>query len=243
MMIYPIIKLCITWAIVSAILLVSYTAVRLGLYIVVKKLIKIDSLETKILLKPISCLFWIFFFYYTCVVVISGFDLATPLVTYLANIRNVLMIAVMAWLCMRLWRIFESHYLSKRIEKPCMTLEPLRKVVHGIIWFVALLISLEVFHVGLGSLLTIGGLSGLAISLAATDPIKNFFGGVTIYLMRSFHIGDEICIKNSNLSGQVEYIGWCMTRLITETGSLAIVPNSIFTNAILINKNISRQEG
>lgn len=68
------------------------------------------------------------------------------------------------------------------------------------------------------------GIAGLAVTLAAQDSIKNFFGSITILLDRPFALGDYIVIDG--YEGTVEEIGFRSTRVRRSEGSLVTIPNS-----------------
>ena len=81
------------------------------------------------------------------------------------------------------------------------------------------------------------GIAGLAVSLAAQDSIKNFFGSITIFLDRPFHVGELIVFDGH--TGTVEEIGFRSTRLRTLNGEWVTVPNSrIVDNSV---HNIGRR--
>ena len=70
------------------------------------------------------------------------------------------------------------------------------------------------------------GLVGLALSLAAKDSLKNFFGGLMVFMNRQFVVGDWIRFRKA--LGQVEDVGMQVTRVRLLTGELWSVPNMHF---------------
>jgi MscS family membrane protein len=97
------------------------------------------------------------------------------------------------------------------------------------------IMAMDVLGMPLSALLAFGGLGGVAISLSATDVIKNFFGGLMIYINRPFLIGDWIKSPNKNFEGVVENIGWYMTQIRTFERRPTYIPNSLITDAIIEN--------
>jgi MscS family membrane protein len=81
------------------------------------------------------------------------------------------------------------------------------------------------------------GIAGLAVSLAAQDSIKNLFGSLTIFLDRTFTVGQAI--KVGNYSGEVIDIGFRSTKLRTADGAVVTVPNSMIVDSQV--ENISRR--
>lgn len=229
----------ITWAIiVIGLLIINYVLFfifRTVFYPVFKK----SSYQFKYLYRPWNIFIWILILAITCQSLSDYFDFQY-LNIYIRNVRNIGLVFSVAWFTVRLWNVYEGYLITRSKEISSWSSDmiyPLRKAIHGVIWFVAFLTSLEIFHVGLGSLLTLGGLGGLAVSLAARDPLANFFGGLTVYCTRSFKVGDQVIVKDKGVEGRVEHIGWYMTRLITEEGEEATVPNSTFSTSVTINKN------
>jgi MscS family membrane protein len=88
----------------------------------------------------------------------------------------------------------------------------------------ALFIARNVFGQDVGAWLAGLGLAGLALSLAAQDSLKNFFGSVTILLDRPFQVGDRIVF--GGYEGQIDEIGFRSTKIRTTAGHLVTIPNS-----------------
>ncbi|MCB0407236.1 MAG: mechanosensitive ion channel family protein [Bdellovibrionales bacterium] len=86
------------------------------------------------------------------------------------------------------------------------------------------------------SLLAGLGLGGLALALAAKDTAANLFGSITILLDRPFRIGDWI--KNSEVEGTVERIGFRSTRIRTFYNSLISIPNSTLATTNIDNMGL-----
>lgn len=101
-----------------------------------------------------------------------------------------------------------------------------------------LFIAQNVFGANIGAWLAGLGIAGLAVSLAAQDSVKNFFGSVTILLDRPFAVGDFITI--GDFSGTVSEIGFRSTRLWTLAGSFVTIPNGKITDTVV--DNISRRK-
>lgn len=82
------------------------------------------------------------------------------------------------------------------------------------------------------------GIVGIAVSLAAQDTLKNFFGTLTILFDRPFQLGDRVFVDN--IDGVVEDIGFRSTKIrMTDGGPLVSVPN--MTVAAQSVRNFSRR--
>lgn len=87
------------------------------------------------------------------------------------------------------------------------------------------------------SLILGAGVGGIAIALAAKDTIANFFGSVTIFTDRPFHINERI--KIAGHYGTVEEVGFRSTRIRTTQGHLVVIPNNTIANSNI--ENVSRR--
>ena len=81
------------------------------------------------------------------------------------------------------------------------------------------------------------GLVGLALALAARETIANFFGGINILIDRPFRTGDYI-ILDSGERGEVIEVGLRSTRINTRDDVQISIPNSVITDAKIINENV-----
>jgi len=77
------------------------------------------------------------------------------------------------------------------------------------------------------------GLAGLAVSMAAQDPIKNLLGGLIIITEKPFQIGDWIA--SPSVEGIAEDITFRSTLVRTFDGALVIVPNATLSNEPITN--------
>ncbi len=89
----------------------------------------------------------------------------------------------------------------------------------------------------LTSLLAGLGVAGLAVSLAAQDTIRNFFGSLLIFADKPFEIGDRVVVDG--FDGPVEEVGFRSTRLRTLEGHQVTIPNGELANRTL--QNIGRR--
>ena len=77
------------------------------------------------------------------------------------------------------------------------------------------------------------GIVGLAVSLAAQDAIKHFFGTLLLISEGPFKIGDRIVIDK--FKGVVELVGFRSTRIRTDKGTLLVLPNSVLAGGTVEN--------
>ncbi|HQC43079.1 MAG TPA: mechanosensitive ion channel family protein, partial [Verrucomicrobiota bacterium] len=87
--------------------------------------------------------------------------------------------------------------------------------------------------VDITSILTLGSVGALAVSLAAQDLLGNIFGGIAILVDKPFVIGDAVKVENRD--GTVETIGLRSTRIRTYDGFLVTIPNKTMANSTIAN--------
>lgn len=92
-----------------------------------------------------------------------------------------------------------------------------------IIYFIGLIIILDIFGIPTTSILATAGVGGLAVGFGAQSLVKDIITGFFILFEDYFSVGDYI--ETNNLDGVVEEIGIRSTRLRAFSGDLYIIPN------------------
>lgn len=85
------------------------------------------------------------------------------------------------------------------------------------------------------SILTVGGVGGVATAFAARDILGNMLSGFALQFMKPFSIGDTI--KAGPIEGQVLDIGLTSTQLLDLDKFPVAVPNSFFSSQVIVNKS------
>ncbi len=80
------------------------------------------------------------------------------------------------------------------------------------------------------------GIVGVAVSLAAQDSLKNFFGTLVLVGDRAFRIGDRLVIGDKE--GIVEQVGFRSTKLRTLDDSLLVLPNALLATSVIDNMGL-----
>lgn len=112
----------------------------------------------------------------------------------------------------------------------------LGRLAYGAILFIGLLIALVVAIPGFtpGQLVSVLGLSSVAIGFAFRDILQNFLAGILILLAEPFRIGDQII--SGGYEGTVEEIQTRATFIRTYDGRRVVIPNSsLFTDPVTVN--------
>lgn len=109
-----------------------------------------------------------------------------------------------------------------------------------LLYLIAILWALQWLNLVPGSLLTLGALLALVVSLAAQNLVKDLVNGFLILLEDQFRIGDMIRIGTTNglneVLGLVENLNLRITQLRNPEGNLISIPNS----SIVQVENMSR---
>ncbi|MCS3871343.1 small conductance mechanosensitive channel [Chryseobacterium ginsenosidimutans] len=83
------------------------------------------------------------------------------------------------------------------------------------------------------------GVAGVIAGVALKDLVSSIFSGMLIGIDKAFKIGDYITI--GNYSGTVMEIGFLTTKIITDDGKKAYIPNQVIFNAPFYNITASPQ--
>jgi small-conductance mechanosensitive channel len=103
-------------------------------------------------------------------------------------------------------------------------------VIAGLIWLLA------IWQVNLTPLFASAGIAGIAIALAAKDSLSNFFGGISIFMDKTYKLGEYIILESGE-RGEVVEIGIRSTRIKTRDDIMITIPNSIMANSKIINES------
>lgn len=189
--------------------------------------------------KPLRWFIWFVALSFSLEIFLRHLHLTMDIVRYFDPLRRTVILGLFLWFAMRLIRYFEKGLLQhRRLGKhefqDTTTVNALAQICRVFIIVVLVLVAMQSMGVQIGALLTVGGIGGLAFGFAAKDTLSNFIGGLVLYWDRPFSIGDSIeC--NGNIAGNVEKIGWRLTRILTQEKETLYVPNSLFSSAPIAN--------
>jgi len=112
----------------------------------------------------------------------------------------------------------------------------LGRLGQGVLVLLGLLIALVIAVPGFtpGQLVSVLGLSSVAIGFAFRDILQNFLSGILLLLSEPFRIGDQL--KSGDFEGTVENIETRATSIVTYDGRRIVMPNStLFVNPVTVN--------
>ncbi len=100
----------------------------------------------------------------------------------------------------------------------------IRSVGSAVIYFLAAISALDVFHVDVKPILASAGIVGLAIGFGAQTLVKDVINGFFILLENQYDLGDHILI--AGVAGTVESMTLRRTTLRDSNGTVHVIPNS-----------------
>ncbi|MBJ7552759.1 mechanosensitive ion channel family protein [Marinomonas spartinae] len=186
--------------------------------------------------KPIGMFIWLAGL--SIAAEISGTEIDQKLSSLISSIRAVGVIAIITWFVLRLIKEAENTLTTSSKVKSKVdytTASAISKLLRASVLITALLVILQSLGYSISGVLAFGGLGGIAVGFAAKDLLTNFFGGLVVYLVRPFAVGDWIRSPDKNIEGTVENIGWLQTRIRTFDKRPLYVPNSTFSTISVEN--------
>ena len=99
----------------------------------------------------------------------------------------------------------------------------IKSLAKYVIYFIGLIIILDIFGISTTSIIATAGVGGLAIGFGAQSLVKDIITGFFILFEDYFSVGDYIV--TNKYDGVVEEIGIRSTRLRAFSGDLYIIPN------------------
>lgn len=198
---------------------------------------KWDDVLVDALRKPVRMLVWIVGIAFAAQIVQRStdaaiFEAAIPL-------RDVGVIATIAWFLVRLINGVEENYLKVQAREgeavDRTTVDAIGKLLRVSVIITAALVALQTLGFSISGVLAFGGIGGIAVGFAAKDLLANFFGGLMIYLDRPFAVGDWIRSPDKEIEGTVENIGWRLTCIRSFDKRPIYVPNALFTTIAVQN--------
>ncbi|KAK7292712.1 hypothetical protein RJT34_15564 [Clitoria ternatea] len=103
------------------------------------------------------------------------------------------------------------------------------------LFVIGLMALAEACGVAVQSIVTVGGIGGVATAFASRDILGNVFSGLSMQFSKPFSIGDTI--KAGSVEGQVVEMGLTTTSLLSSEKFPVIVPNSLISSQVIVNKS------
>lgn len=171
------------------------------------------------------------------VVVTSLRQLWQDLLNRLPLLAGGVLVLLLTWVVSRAGRMIVGR-AARRSRFRTSLQDLLLQLTTVVVWLAGILVAAVIIFPGMtpAKILTVLGLSSVALGFAFKDIFENFFAGVLILWRFPFDKGDYIVC--GDVAGKVEEITIRMTMIRQVDGQLVIVPNAmLFKNAVDVLTN------
>jgi MscS family membrane protein len=196
-----------------------------------------DDALLEALSRPLSALIWVVGL--SVAALITGEQTEASLFRLVEPVRDVSVIAILAWFLVRFIKNAEGNVIRAREARgeplDRTTVDAITKLLRLSVLITAGLVAMQTLGFSISGVLAAGGVGGIAVGFAARDLLANFFGGLMIYLDRPFSVGDWIRSPDRDIEGTVESIGWRLTVIRTFDKRPLYVPNATFASIAVEN--------
>lgn len=160
-------------------------------------------------------------------------DLWVSTLQWLPRLAGALVLALIFWTLARF-----NRWIARLISDRAHFDSNLRQLVRALVfygtWVVGSIAILSTLGLRGSSIATGLGVSGFVLGFAFKDILSHFFAGLMLLIGRTFHIGDQIVVKE--FEGTVERIELRALYLRTYDNRLVIIPNAdVFTSVVTSN--------
>lgn len=130
-------------------------------------------------------------------------------------------------LIVKLFKSQEKLGIQMSEQKRKTLTELLKNITLYVVYFIAIIWTLETIGVDLKTIIAVAGAASVAIGLGAQNVIKDIISGFFILFEDQFAVGDYVTI--GTMSGIVEVVGLRITKIRDFSGDLHIIPNGSIT--------------
>lgn len=161
------------------------------------------------------------------------FSLVAASNSFFSYTYKIIIIAYIFYFAMSYINLLQANYtkqLDRGMHKHSKTsVNAISQLFRLFIIISFVVIATQVLGIPVSNFVAFGSVATtLILGVAAKDSLSNFFGGIVIYCDRPFEIGHWIKVREKQIEGTVEHIGWRMTRIRTFDKRPLYVPNSVF---------------
>lgn len=186
--------------------------------------------------KPLSYFVW--FVAALCAIDIVISSIFNWHLTHMHLLLSIAAVLAFGWFLLR-WNARLVHNMMEMSESHRISLTPskldlISKLVTITVILLTVFLLMDVTGRNMQTLIAFGGIGGLALAFASQQVIANFFGGLMIYITQPFTIGEWVNLPERQIEGYIEEIGWYLTRIRNFEKRPIYVPNSIFTQTVVI---------
>lgn len=210
----------------------------LGKYLVHKKVLVLGSVDIeKVFFPVVKALCWLLGVYYVLALLLDKIGLGSA-TTVMSLYKNAMVFLLVTWALHRWWEAAWRLHIGARFSV-------IGKIVTAVLVLSCTAIILRIFGVDVMPLLAFGGIGAAVAGFAAKDVVGNGLGGFIVSATQPFQIGDWIVIPEKEIEGNVEEIGWCLTKIQDRDRRMLYLPNALFSQLLVVNtsQRLSRKIG
>ncbi|HYF98001.1 MAG TPA: mechanosensitive ion channel domain-containing protein, partial [Coxiellaceae bacterium] len=153
--------------------------------------------------------------------------------------RKFILVIFLVWFLLSLINKLEKKIIDKVndhiFNSDITTVIALSQISRVLVIGALTLVFLQSMGISISALLAFGGVGALTVGFAAKDSLANLLGGLMIFVDRPFSVGDTIKSTDAQVDGEVEHIGWRLTRIRDTEMNARYVPNALFSTLTIIN--------
>ena len=139
------------------------------------------------------------------------------------------------WIVRRLNKLLAKILEKRHVEASLSTF--VKSLVNITLTLLLIIVVIGVLGIETSSFIALFASAGVAIGMALSGTLQNFAGGVMIFLIKPFKVGDTI--EAQGQSGTVREIQIFNTILATPDNKIIIIPNGGLSTGLM--KNYSRE--
>lgn len=148
--------------------------------------------------------------------------------TIIVIVIAIVVTAVLARLAVKLIRRVLSH---DSVPLPSSSI--FANIVRVVVWAIGVSVILSsCFGVDVTAAVAALGIGGIAISLGFQDTLSNLISGLQLSIMGIIEPGDNVEIGGQR--GIVRDVTWRHTTIVSSTGEVVVVPNSVLNTSALV---------
>lgn len=190
---------------------------------------------------PVICMLWvlgIFSIYHQ----LSNHEYFDLVIKNIDQLQIICLFLLFAWFLFRLKMYVEKVFIEEAQKNPSrvdpVLIAALSKIAFVILALFTIGVVSRIIGIPLETIMLYRGATSIALGLGAQNILGNFFGSLMILINRPFRVGDWISSPDKKVEGIVEEIGWNSTRIRTLERRPLYVPNSIFTQIVIMNSSL-----
>ncbi|MFH5881962.1 MAG: mechanosensitive ion channel family protein [Candidatus Izemoplasmataceae bacterium] len=133
-------------------------------------------------------------------------------------------------------KLIHGYYIQKKGDRRGKTLGSLvSSSTNVLVWFIIILIILDIFNVDTTPILASAGILGLAIGFGAQSLVKDIVSGFFIIMDNAYNLDETIEV--SGYRGKVVYMNLRVTHVQNFMGSIFVIKNGQISTLINWSRN------